>query len=615
MNLRPEAGRPTEKLRCLVIQLARIGDTLQSLMALRAAKQLYPELEIHFLARGRFAQAAKRVPWIHSVIEFPSDSILAPVLKGEKREIDALRDLAKWIAPLVQKPWDLIVNWSFSEASSYITGLLPGRIKLGYTRRMDNTFASADAWTNFVQAVVQGDLPQNIHLTDILTTQLLTALQIHMGDPRSDGNMPVTSKTFFSLDPKLSSKASALLNSNKKWVAIQLGAALESKTWPVDRWAKTVEYLLERQSEYQVVLLGSAEEKVKAAEFINLLPPVLRNRIRSLVGETDFDLWASVVAKSRWLLSGDTAAIHLASVLGTRVVNISVGPVKWVETGPYGNGHYVIAPKNTCNACVAPGSGTTHNCKTDVTPEAVFATWSYAATEWNHRRTLKIEDHFSVLGWRHHLGQVQVRRSMIRTTETGGGVHYEPLTQIELSLNEWTSMVTGQIARNWYCGWVPPMGQDLIRTAIGTDLIQKLRILTEPLEVLTKIIDEAIASSTTLHHRSSKMKSPKLVDLALKSELNEIAIKLQDLDLLLDRMGITHSSLRLFSRMSKVLMHNLKGSDISTLGKESKDSYKQLKEGATMMKEWIAHTLSLARPVALKTADIVRLRPGTEVPL
>ena len=43
--------------RVLVIQLARLGDTLQSLMALRAAKHLYPELKIHLVARERAAAA------------------------------------------------------------------------------------------------------------------------------------------------------------------------------------------------------------------------------------------------------------------------------------------------------------------------------------------------------------------------------------------------------------------------------------------------------------------------------------------------------------------------------------------------------------------------------
>ena len=71
-------------IRCLVIQLTRLGDTLQSLMALRAAKQLYPNLEIHFVAREKFAAAAKRTPWIESVITLPTDALLSPVLRGEK---------------------------------------------------------------------------------------------------------------------------------------------------------------------------------------------------------------------------------------------------------------------------------------------------------------------------------------------------------------------------------------------------------------------------------------------------------------------------------------------------------------------------------------------------
>ncbi|MGZ6333355.1 MAG: glycosyltransferase family 9 protein, partial [Bdellovibrionota bacterium] len=77
-------------IRCLVIQLARLGDTIQSLMALRAAQQLYPEMEIHFVAREKFAHAAKRVPWIKNVITLPTESLLTPVLNGEKTETQAL---------------------------------------------------------------------------------------------------------------------------------------------------------------------------------------------------------------------------------------------------------------------------------------------------------------------------------------------------------------------------------------------------------------------------------------------------------------------------------------------------------------------------------------------
>src|SRR5262249_51649895 len=112
-----ETSRP---IRCVVIQLARIGDTLQSLMALRAAKQLYPQLEITFVARDRFAEAAKRVSWIHNVVTFPTDALLGPVLNKTKSEKDAVSDLARWTIPLVDRQWDLVVNWTFSEASSYL---------------------------------------------------------------------------------------------------------------------------------------------------------------------------------------------------------------------------------------------------------------------------------------------------------------------------------------------------------------------------------------------------------------------------------------------------------------------------------------------------------------
>src|SRR4051812_1762944 len=141
----PNHSSIRKPIRCLVIQLARLGDTLQSLMALRAAKQLYPQLEIHFLAREKFAAAAKRTPWIENVITLPTDQLLGPVMRGEREEKQALGDLARWAAPLIERPWDMVVNWSYSDPSSFLTALIPSRVKLGYTRsRKDMSLASAD---------------------------------------------------------------------------------------------------------------------------------------------------------------------------------------------------------------------------------------------------------------------------------------------------------------------------------------------------------------------------------------------------------------------------------------------------------------------------------------
>ena len=120
-------------LKCLVIQLARLGDTLQSLMALRAAQQLYPHLEIHFLARERFADAVKRVPWMTGIYTLPSQEILEPLFIKPAANPEALEKLKAWIQPIQNQKWDLIINWTYSEASSYLAALIQAPLKLGYT--------------------------------------------------------------------------------------------------------------------------------------------------------------------------------------------------------------------------------------------------------------------------------------------------------------------------------------------------------------------------------------------------------------------------------------------------------------------------------------------------
>ncbi len=625
-----QATATTKPLRCLVIQLTRLGDTLQSLMALRAAKQLYPNLEIHFLARERFASAAKRVPWIEKVITLPTDVLVGPVVSGAKSEQEGVGDIARWVAPLVKEPWDMVVNWSFSEASSYLAGLLPARIKLGYTRRRDTSFSSADGWSHYIQAIVQGGIGQNIHLTDILTTQLLTALQIHQGEPVADGNVPVTSKSFFTLEKTNQDLGWSWKDLSKKWIAIQLGAGNAAKVWEPENWGRLVAMIQEHHPEFHIVLLGGDDDKDRARRLTAEIKARggSSKQVLSLVGETNFDLWTSVVGRCQWILSGDTAALHLASVLGTRVLNVSVGPVRWAETGPYGNGHYVVASNIPCSACetaererepssglvrpptdTASESAAKHRCREDVRPEAVFAAWSFAASQWNHRKIHSIESHFAQLGWTELLNGVQIFKSRIRSTNDGGGVVYEPLIQRALEMKEWTSLVVGHVARAWYCGWVPAVGQGVTRERMSPGFIQKLRELNEGAEVMFKLFEEAGKTAQSLKNQSSALKSEKIMRIRDKEELASLASRLQELDLLVDRVTKTQPALKVFSQMSRVLMHNLNGTLLAELGHETAESYRQLNEGVAILKDWVKYSMSLARPRPVLIRAATALNP------
>ena len=602
--------------RCLVVQLSRLGDTLQSLMALRAAKQLYPSLEIHFVAKEPFAAAAQRVPWLSSVTVLPTERLITPILHGKKTETQIVSDLAQWIAPLTSRPWDLVINWSYSEASSFLTALIPAHVKLGFSRRNDGTMSAVDGWSHYVQAVVQQGTQQNIHVTDILTTQLLTALQIHLGDPADPGNETATSKTFFSLELQGEKISQSWKDHNRKWVGIQLSGSNPAKTWDPEAWAGVAQYILARHPDCNVVLLGNSEDKIKADRFFAKIRAVSgpEERILSLVGQTDFDLWATVIGRCQWLMATDTAAIHLASILGTRVLNIAVGPTTLMQTGPYGNGHYVIQAERKCAGCMQ-GFATHlehHTCRADISVEAVYSTWAYASSEWSHRRSHTISEHFGRLGFSKQLSQVLISRSRVRASDEGGGVVFDCQQSKMIQVWDWAAQAIGSIARAWYCGWIPPLGHELKRESLAPSLVAELRKLKEGTAVLAKVCDEAQRTAIELENKASKLVSTKLMNLEDRRSISSLANKLTELDALMERIGKTQSVLSLFSAMNKVLMHNLTGDDLAALGKESAISYDQLKQGVSLLDDCIEQTLALSRPIALVRPVEIAIKP-TEV--
>lgn len=591
-----------ESIRVAVIQLARLGDTVQSLMALRAAQQLYPELEITFIAHESFSAAAEKCPWIHKVISLPTEDFVRPMMTGRRKASSLIPEIAAWVEPLAERMFDIVLNWTYSDASSFLAGIIPARVRLGYSRRRDGSLSVMDGWSHYVHSIVQTDTVQSIHLTDILTTQLLTALQVHFDEPLEDvGNQSVTSKSFFEIERK-ATVCEGWRHPGLRWIAIQLGASHADKTWAPEQWASFASMVLRRHSDTRVILLGGKREKEIEARFFEALrrqdrvtgsnSSSFEKRIHSKVGKTTFDLWAQILADAHWVVSADTAALHLGTVLGTRVLNVSVGPVRFRETGPYGNGHYVVKP---------------FECGKTLAAEAVYAVWTYASTEWQHRRGLSIQSHFENLQIRTLLPSIEVFRSKIRASDLGGGIHYESLTDSRLSMEDWFSQVLGHIAREWYCGWIPPVGQEIERSDVSPDLVQNLRKLSDGIDVLDKLYAEMVRSADELAQKSRSLKSDLLMKVTDREKIHQLGKKLEEIDELCERVGKTQTSLVPIHRLSKILMHNLTGKRVVDVAEETAEVYRFLRVGLVGLRNWTQHTLSLARPVAVTTASVIPL--------
>jgi ADP-heptose:LPS heptosyltransferase len=577
-------------IRCVVIQLGRGSDILESMLAMRAAQQLYPAMEITLVCRESFSDLPRQAEWIKEVVALPIHEWMGDALSGKATAQQLMGPAAKLISPLIGTKtegdsWDLLVNWSFSEASSHLAALLPARIKMGYTRRTKGLeFSTGDAWSQFVQGVVQQGMNPGIHLTDMLTTQLLTALQINHGEPADVGHHSVTGSKFFRSIP---SAGDPILDPSRIWIGLQIDSFFKAS-----EWTRLIKHSLERHPEVQIALLGDENRRALGREISQLaahqgLDP---RRLINLVGETDSELWIDVVSQCKWAISCSHLPSQLASLLGTRVLHLSheQNP-SWIQAA-YGNNHLLLS---------------TTDPKVRLAPEAVYAAWSYGQYERTHRRSWDFPQHLARLGFASLAEWTELRRARIRPGEEGGGVSYDRETPRPMETAEWLALVHAQIARQWYCGWTAPVGSELDRRNIRPQLLQDLRILEDSSGVLARVCSEALRTAEQFQSKSEGLKSEKLMSLSDRQELEAMGRKILELQKLIERLAAADHNLGLFSTMLTVMLHNLEGDQISEISKETVLCFKQLEQGALLMRSWIQHTLRLARPAAVVPLSLV----------
>ncbi len=567
--------------RLLVIQTGDSEALMQSLMALKAAHQLYPKAEFHLVVRDDLQEIAERVDWLKDVIAMPVQEWTRRFEQADRNPRALLPTVAEWLSQMVQSRWDFVVHWSFLDSSSFLAAMVPAVIKLGNTRRTDQTLLSNDGWTYFIQGLIKNDLDQNIHMIDILTTQLLTALQIHVGDPdTSQENAPV-SGAFFRLDDDRSPLARGRYAA-RKWLAVQLSGR-------ADFWIRFLGLVIRRHPDYNCVLLGDEGEVQAARDVLRGLSQAGcdETRVVSMVGKTDFEMWASLVSKSHWIVGEDHPVHQLASLQGIRTLKITEKKLSSMHE-PYGNGHYILQGAST--------------------PEAAYSVWSYASSEWSHQRERPVDQYCERLGWdtKENPG-AQVYRSKIRPTHEGGGVIYEPLIQRPMTLSDWVATVMGQVARAWYCGWVADTGQGLDRLRLDSVLIASLREARPQIEELRAQLKQGRKTADRLSEISSHLRSDRLMSLDVRSQIASFNDQLNATNAAIDTIARANPALAGFSAMLKVMMHNLTGEKIRDLSRESAEAYQKLTEGVNLMIDWLDMTLTMVRPSAVPKSNIINL--------
>lgn len=150
-------------------------------------------------------------------------------------------------------------------------------------------------------------------------------------------------------------------------IFVHAGARLESRRWPVERFA-AVAAALERAG-WRIVITGSSDEEALAGRLAAGLSPDAVN----LCGKTSLGVLASLLQRSRLLICNDTGISHVAAALATPSVVIASGSDvgRWAPLNS--DLHAVLHHSVPCRPCAYRQCPVGHICAKAISVDQVLA--------------------------------------------------------------------------------------------------------------------------------------------------------------------------------------------------------------------------------------------------
>ena len=313
--------------RALMIQLARLGDLVQSLPAIGSLTFRYPQRSLDLLCPAPFASLARLFSGVGHVLEWngPQWHAWAESCVGEF-QVGYLDVVGQYLAGLTSEPYETAYVLNQHRRALLAGSLLASQVRGPYLHGPLNEELSP--WASYLRHVARSRGANRIHLSDAFCG--LCGLIPPPIPPRLTPPYP-----------GLPADLGDIGSSNRRWLAVVVGAGDSDRIIPESVWIEWISALLARESSYAVVLVGSERERERSLAIKNGLPPMMARHLWDATGRTNLPQLAALLKQCQWAVGGDTGPLHLATAVGTRAMGFYFSRARVHETGPYGNGHWV----------------------------------------------------------------------------------------------------------------------------------------------------------------------------------------------------------------------------------------------------------------------------------
>lgn len=308
-----------------MVQLARLGDLIQTVPAIMALKSADPALVMDLLCPASLAPIGRMLPGIATVLEWDSMAWRQQAqAAGAGLQSEHLCEADHRISLLAPQRYDCayVLN---QHSHALLAGALLARETVG-PRREGPFSGQLTPWAAYIREVAVTGKGKQVHLADAFCG--LCGVQ--------PSGQPVTvCRSACALPGGLDEVG----RSEGLWVGLIVGAGDVDRVVPLETWRQWIVRFLDKAPRGRVVLIG--QERERGGQLLDTLPPSVLGRLWDVTGRTSLIELAEVMTRCHRVIGADTGPLHLAAALGIPVIGWYFARARVHQTGPYGSGHLI----------------------------------------------------------------------------------------------------------------------------------------------------------------------------------------------------------------------------------------------------------------------------------
>lgn len=313
--------------RRLLIQLARLGDLVQSLPAFVSLTTRYPHRPLDLLCPATLAHLARLFPDVGHVLKWNgaqwhawADSYVGEIQPPRLREVE------RYLTDLTAEPYAMAYVLNHHPRAILAGALLASAVQGPCLRGpLDEALSP---WASYLHRVAHERGSNRIHLSDTFCGLCGVSPPPYP---------PVLTVPSIDLPGDLADVG----HSVGQWIAVIVGAGDADRSVPVGVWIDWISTLFAHDSPCAVVLVGTERDQVTAFAIQDGLSPMIAGRVWDATGRTTLSQLAILLKRCHWAVGADTGPLHLGAAVGARAMGFYFSRARMHETGPYGQGHWV----------------------------------------------------------------------------------------------------------------------------------------------------------------------------------------------------------------------------------------------------------------------------------